>query len=134
MGEHFHRFARFISKLVGAPLAFVIAVAAVAIWGALGPVFHYSDTWQLVINTSTTIVTFLIVFVIQNSQNRDSRSVQLKLDELIRASSHARNHLINLESLSDRELDQLHQEFSALHNEFANKMKVIESHRSKKKR
>jgi len=89
-------------------------LAMIAIWAALGPMFNYSDTWQLVINTSTTIVTFLIVFLIQNTQNRDARALHLKLDELIRANKEARNALIDLEEMSDMELDKLHHELTAL--------------------
>jgi low affinity Fe/Cu permease len=94
--------------------AFLLAVLAIAVWGLTGPLFGYSDTWQLVINTSTTIVTFLMVFLIQNTQNRDSRALHLKLDELLRAVRSARDELIDLEEMSDEDLDRLHDEFVRL--------------------
>jgi len=99
---------------VGSPWAFVIAASVVVGWATSGPIFHYSDTWQLVINTSTTIVTFLMVFLIQNTQNRDSHALHLKLDELIRASSKARNHLLEAEDLTDEELAELQEEFKTI--------------------
>jgi len=107
----FRRFAQRISHLVGTPWAFSAAVVIIVAWALSGPVFHYSDTWQLVINTSTTIVTFLMVFIIQNTQNRDAHAIHLKLDELIRANAAARNHLLALESFSDEELARLQTEF-----------------------
>ncbi len=91
-----------------------LAGAVIALWAVTGPLFHYSDTWQLVINTGTTIVTFLMVFLIQNTQNRDARAINLKLDELIRAVDKARNQMINIESLSDAELDLLQQRYEGL--------------------
>jgi low affinity Fe/Cu permease len=109
--DHFHRFAVRSSTIVGAPWSFLLAIVVIVVWSALGPVFRYSDTWQLVINTGTTIVTFLMVFLIQNSQNRDAKAIHLKLDELIRAHRSARNELIDLEQMTERELDQLHEEF-----------------------
>jgi low affinity Fe/Cu permease len=102
------------ASAVGSPYAFILAVFVVAVWVALGPVFHYSDTWQLVINTTTTIITFLVVFMIQNTQNRDSRAIHLKLDELIRAVDAARNRMVDLEDLPDEELARLAQEFRRL--------------------
>ena len=110
-GEAFHHLARETSTAVGKPKSFFVAVAIIALWAISGPVFHFSDTWQLIINTGTTIVTFLMVFLIQNTQNRDSLAIHLKLDELIRAVSHARNHLIDLEELEDEELAALQEEF-----------------------
>jgi low affinity Fe/Cu permease len=92
---------------VGAPWAFVLAVLFVVAWGGLGPHYRYSDTWQLIINTATTVITFLIVFLIQNTQNRDARALHLKLDEIIRAIHSAHNEMINIENLSDGELQQL---------------------------
>ncbi len=115
VNEAFRVVARRAAIMLGSAWAFVIAILALLIWGASGPKFHYSDTWQLVINTGTTIVTFLMVFVIQNTQNRDSKAVQLKLDELIRAMKGARNHMVNLEELSDAELKKLEEEFKRLH-------------------
>jgi low affinity Fe/Cu permease len=109
--ERFRRFAHAISRMVGAPITFTLAVLVVIGWGLTGPLYRYSDTWQLVINTGTTIVTFLMVFLIQNTQNRDSRAIHLKLDELIRAGKGARNKLVNLEEMTDEELDQLQEQF-----------------------
>jgi low affinity Fe/Cu permease len=112
--DGFRRFAHKVATVVGAPWAFSVALATVIVWAVLGPMFHYSDSWQLTINTGTTIVTFLMVFVIQNTQNRDARVVQLKLDELIRAVEAARNELVDLEDLSDEELRRLQDQFEAL--------------------
>lgn len=100
--------------MLGTAWAFVIAIGTIVIWAATGHIFHYSDTWQLIINTGTTIVTFLMVFLIQNTQNRDSKAVHLKLDELIRALSGARNRLVDLEKLSDDELKKLECEFEKI--------------------
>jgi low affinity Fe/Cu permease len=110
----FRRFAHSVSHAAGAPSAFVIACLVVVVWASTGPLFHFSDTWQLVINTGTTIVTFLMCFVIQNTQNRDSQVVQLKLDELIRAVEAARNELVDMEDLSDEELHRLQQQFESM--------------------
>ncbi|HTN10868.1 MAG TPA: low affinity iron permease family protein [Acetobacteraceae bacterium] len=110
----FNRAAQFISKASGHPIAFVLACSVVVLWVVSGPVFHYSDTWQLVINTGTTIVTFLMVFLIQNTQNRDMTALQLKLDELIRASEGARNALLDLEDLSEEDQAALKARFAAL--------------------
>ena len=115
MKETFHKFAAKISALTGAGGAFVLALTVVTVWALTGPVFHFSDTWQLVINTSTTIITFLMVFLIQNTQNRDSKAMQLKLDELIRVSGKARNSFVELEDMSDNDLLSLDQEFHKLH-------------------
>jgi len=98
--------AALVAKASGQPAAFGIAAAVVVLWAATGPIFHYSDTWQLVINTGTTIVTFLVVFLIQNSQNRDSAAIQVKLDELIRV-SRARNTFIGIEQLTEAEIEEL---------------------------
>jgi low affinity Fe/Cu permease len=108
----FSQAAQWTSRQCGRPLTFGLAVAIVLVWAVTGPMFNYSDTWQLVINTGTTIVTFLMVFLIQNTQNRDAAAVQLKLDELIRASATARNRLLTLEDLSEKELDQLKASFA----------------------
>ena len=112
--DRFHRFSVRCSVLVGAPGTFLLAVLVVAAWLSSGPLFGYSDTWQLVINTATTIVTFLMVFLIQNTQNRDAKALHLKLDELIRANRRARNGLIDLESMTESELRKLETEFQAL--------------------
>nr|HEX4317170.1 low affinity iron permease family protein [Kofleriaceae bacterium] len=109
--DGFRRFAHAIACWVGSPYAFALALVSIVIWGVLGPMFHYSDTWQLVINTGTTIVTFLVVFAIQNTQNRDSRAIHLKLDELIHAVHDARDSMIDAEDLSDAELARLAAEF-----------------------
>jgi low affinity Fe/Cu permease len=109
--DSFHLFARKTSEMVGHPWSFIIALLIIAGWAALGPLFGYSDTWQLVINTATTIITFLMVFLIQNTQNRDARAIHLKLDELLHAAKGARNRLISLEELSDEELNALQKEF-----------------------
>jgi len=97
---------------IGSPYAFAIAVLVVVVWAATGPAFHYSDTWQLIINTGTTVVTFLVVFMIQNTQNRDSQAIHLKLDELIRAVKTARNAMVDIEDLPDAELARLQREMS----------------------
>ncbi len=114
MTEAFHKMARETSTAVGRPKSFFVAVAVVAAWAISGPLFHFSDTWQLIINTGTTIVTFLMVFLIQNTQNRDSKAVHLKLDELLRATRAARNTMVDLESMSDEELEELQDEFRRL--------------------
>ena len=114
MAEIFHKFATSISEIVGTPWAFLTALLLVILWVVAGPVFQYSDSWQLVINTSTTIITFLMVFIIQSSQNRDTKAIHIKLDELLRAVHGARTGLINIEHLSDEDLLQLQQEFERL--------------------
>lgn len=111
MKELFRVTAGRVSTWAGSASVFLGAALIVAIWGTTGPLFHFSDTWQLVINTGTTIVTFLMVFLIQNTQNRDSKAVQIKLDELIRATKGARMHYVDLEDLSDDDLTALDQEF-----------------------
>src|SRR5438874_3111898 len=114
MKSLFRNFSHRVAQAVGSPWAFLAGVAVTIVWGATGPMFHYSDTWQLVINTGTTIITFLIVFLIQSTQNRDSKALHLKLDELIRAVGSARNRLVNLESCTDEELAVLEKEFQRL--------------------
>ena len=114
MEELFRRFAHATSRIVGHAWSFVVAIAVIAVWAITGPMFGYSDTWQLVINTGTTIVTFLMVFLIQNTQNRDATAIHLKLDELIRAVHGARNSLVDLEDLSDEELEDLQREFESV--------------------
>lgn len=114
MKETFRRSAGRVSSWAGSAVVFLGAVVIVATWALSGPLFHYSDTWQLVINTGTTIVTFLMVFLIQNTQNRDSKAVQIKLDELIRATKGARLHYMGLEDLSDEDLAELDNEFKEI--------------------
>jgi len=114
MSELFRKFARKISEVLGRAEVFLGAVVLIVIWAVLGPIYHYSDTWQLVINTATTIVTFLMVFLIQNTQNRDAKAIQLKLDELIRGVQGARTGLVRLEELSDEELKELESSFERL--------------------
>ena len=114
MNNLFRIFAQKASQAVGSSWAFILAVLIIIVWAISGPMFHYSDTWQLVINTGTTIITFLMVFLIQNTQNRDAKAIHLKLDELIRAVEGARTHLVDLETLSDEELDQLQEQFQRL--------------------
>jgi len=115
MSDSFHRLAHSAATAVGRPLSFFLALAVIAAWGITGPLFHFSDTWQLIINTGTTIVTFLMVFLIQNTQNRDAKAVHLKLDELLRATRAARNTLVDLEDMSEGELEELDHEFRRLH-------------------
>jgi low affinity Fe/Cu permease len=107
MDKLFAKFANATAKATGSPVAFLLCVAAVLVWAASGPVFKFSETWQLVINTGTTIITFLMVFLIQNTQNRDGAAVQTKLDELIRASD-AQDEFMGIEKLTDKELEALH--------------------------
>jgi low affinity Fe/Cu permease len=114
ISDGFRRFSQRTALAVGKPEAFTLAVLTVALWAAVGPSFHYSDTWQLTINTGTTIITFLMVFLIQNTQNRDAQVMQLKLDELIRAVDDARNELVDMEDLSDEDLRRLQHQFEAL--------------------
>jgi len=110
----FTAFARGAARAAGRPATFIAAVVAVLLWAVLGPVFGFSDTWQLVINTATTVITFLMVFLIQNSQNRDSEAVQVKLDELIRATKGAHNELLDLEELEEEELDAVRDRYERL--------------------
>jgi low affinity Fe/Cu permease len=114
--DAFHDFAHVCAHITGSVWAFVIACLVIVVWFVTGPIFNYSDTWQLVINTATTIITFLMVFLIQNTQNRDARALHLKTDELLRAVGEARNGLVNLEKLSEAELDDLEAEFERVRN------------------
>lgn len=106
--EMFNKFSKTVSRWTGHPFAFLLAVLVVIVWAVTGPLFRYSDTWQLVINTGTTIITFLMVFLIQNTQNRDAAAMQIKLDELIRARQGAHNAMLGLEELSEQELEEFH--------------------------
>lgn len=114
MQEVFRKFAVNTAKVMGSPIAFITGLALIFVWAAFGPFCHYSDTWQLIINTSTTVVTFLMVFVIQNAQNRDSATVQLKLDELLRAVKEARNSMVSIEDLSEKDLEELKEQYRRL--------------------
>jgi low affinity Fe/Cu permease len=120
VSDAFRVFARRSSDVLGSPWAFVMAILVIVVWAATGPTFHFSDTWQLIINTGTTIVTFLMVFIIQNTQNRDAKAVHLKLDEIIRAIKGARNELVDLEELSDEELKKLEEQFRLLREKAEN--------------
>jgi low affinity Fe/Cu permease len=110
----YSRFAKQASRFCGRPHVFAAAIGIIALWAISGPVFGFSDTWQLVINTATTIVTFLMVFLIQNTQNRDTEAIQVKLDELIRATKGAHNALLDLEELEDDEVDKFRDQYQAL--------------------
>ena len=115
MEKHFTQFANATARKAGSPGAFLAAVLLILTWAPCGPFFGYSETWQLVINTGTTVITFLMVFLIQNSQNRDSKALHLKLNELLRGVHGARTELVDLEEMSDAELEKLHHEFQELH-------------------
>ena len=110
----FTRFAKKTSTYTGRPATFIIAVLVIVVWACTGPLFDYSDTWQLVINTGTTIITFLMVFLIQNTQNRDTEALQIKLDEIIRAIGTANNALLDLEEMDDKELDRIRETYQKL--------------------
>jgi low affinity Fe/Cu permease len=114
VNEFFRKFATKAAEAVGSSWAFLLATLIIVVWALTGPLFHYSDTWQLVINTGTTIITFLMVFLIQNTQNRDAKGIHLKLDELIKATKGARNDVIDLDVLSDKQLKHLEQEYKRL--------------------
>jgi low affinity Fe/Cu permease len=114
LNERFRKFSVCIAKFAGTPIAFTISFVIIVVWALVGPVFHFSDSWQLVINTSTTIITFLMVFLIQNMQNRDAKAIHLKLDELIRAIKGARNNLVMLENLSEEELAEIERQFARI--------------------
>jgi low affinity Fe/Cu permease len=120
MKRAFRRFAERTAAVTGSAWTFLIAVALILVWGITGPLFHFSDAWQLTVNTGTTIVTFLMVFLIQNTQNRDAVAIQLKLDELIRSVEGARTSLVDLENLDDDEILHLRQEFERIHIQAAN--------------
>ncbi len=119
MKELFHQIASKVSAAAGSPATFLTAMLIIAVWALTGPMFEYSNTWQLIINTGTTIVTFLMVFLIQNTQNRDAKAMHLKLDELIRTSKNARDSFVSLENISDGELEELDMYFRDLHSKQA---------------
>jgi low affinity Fe/Cu permease len=134
MKDLFRKFAQAASHAVGSPWAFIIAVTIIVVWAASGPLFGYSDTWQLVINTGTTIITFLMVFLIQNTQNRDAKAIHLKLDELLKGVKGARTSLVDLEDLSDEQLDELQEYYERLHKDAASHAAKRRSPKKKKKR
>jgi low affinity Fe/Cu permease len=122
-GDWFGQFAANASGWLGSKWAFALAGLIILIWGAIGPIAHYSNTWQLIINTGTTIVTFLMVFLIQNTQNRDARAINLKLDELIFAIDRAGDQMIDIEKLSDKDLDALHDKYQKIKAECEQRQK-----------
>lgn len=122
MNELFHQIASRVSAFAGSAWTFIFAVVIIATWALTGPAFNFSDTWQLVINTGTTIVTFLMVFLIQNTQNRDAKAIHLKLDELLKGVKGARTGLVDSEDLSDEELEKLHKEFKKLHYKYSGEL------------
>src|SRR6184192_4034965 len=124
VSDAFRLFARRSSTVLGSAWAFGIAILIIVIWGLTGPAFHYSNTWQLIINTGTTIVTFLMVFLIQNTQNRDAKAAHLKLDEIIRAVEGARNELIDLEKLADEDLSSLEKQFERVRKKAERNRKI----------
>jgi low affinity Fe/Cu permease len=126
--DAFRSFAQRSSTVLGSAWAFCAAVLIIVLWLVTGPTFHFSDTWQLIINTATTVVTFLMVFLIQNTQNRDAKVMQLKLDELLRASKRARTELVHMEAMSDEDLDELQQELLAYRDEAAQNIdRIVQS-------
>ena len=129
MNEAFRKFAAKTSEIVGSPWAFIIAVALIALWVVSGPLFGFSDTWQLIANTITTLITTLMVFLIQNTQNRDAKAIHLKLDELLRGVEGARTGMVDLEDLSDDELKKLQEQFQHLrekHTDLVDDIEVLE--------
>ena len=126
--QRFEKACRAVTEATGRPWAFGIALATVLVWGTTGPIFGFSDTWQLVINTGTTIVTFLMVFLIQQSQNKDTHAIELKLNELVAAVAGASNRLIDVESLSDEELETLHRFYQQLATMTKRDRRLDESH------
>jgi len=116
--DAFHRISQVVSTKLGSPAAFLLAILLIVVWISSGPFFNFSDTWQLVINTTTTIVTFLMVFAIQNTQNRDAKAMQLKLNELIKSSRGARTEFVDIEDLTDTELDVIQSQFKDIHDKF----------------
>lgn len=132
--SRFTRFAKWTSRIMGRPVTFVLAFSVIIIWAVTGPLFNFSDTWQLVINTSTTIVTFLMVFLIQNTQNRDSEAMQIKLDEIIRSIKGAHNALLDLEELEEEDLDQVRDDYEELAKLARGELQKSKSEQSKNKK
>jgi low affinity Fe/Cu permease len=124
----FERFASTVTKITGSTAAFIVAFVVVVVWGASGPVFHYSETWQLVINTGTTIITFLMVFLIQKAQNKDSLAIQLKLNELIAAHQFASNRLVNVENMTEDEMKVIQKYYTQLSRITKNEESLQTSH------
>jgi low affinity Fe/Cu permease len=124
----FNRFSNIVTTATGTPVAFYVAFFIILIWGITGPLFNFSDTWQLVINTSTTIITFLMVFVIQHSQNKDTKAIQIKLDELIAANSEASNRVVDIEELTDEELAAIKKFYTHLSQSVKKQKDVFSSH------
>jgi low affinity Fe/Cu permease len=133
MKAFFRKLSQTCSQAVGTPAAFLLALFATIVWAASGKHYHYSDSWQLVINTGTSVATFLIVFLIQNTQNRDYRVMQMKLDELIRALQAARTHLVQMEELDDAELEALQKEFQAFRDNANSKLDQIQRSQNSRK-
>lgn len=128
MAKFFNTFSNVVTKATGKPAAFIIAAFIIIVWAVTGPIFHFSDTWQLVINTGTTIITFLMVFVIQHSQNKDTVAIQLKLNELIAANHDASNRLIAIEDLTDEELDVIKKFYTHLAHSAGKEKNIFETH------
>jgi low affinity Fe/Cu permease len=126
MKEFFRKFSHKTSEIMGSPVSFIIALVLLLAWGISGPIFDFSDTWQLAINTTTTIITFLMVFLIQNTQNRDAKAIHLKLDELILSMQGARNTLVNLEELSDDQIEQLQKQFRQISKHYSKLTHTVE--------
>ncbi len=128
LGQILEQFALKATKATGTSMAFILALSAIVIWGLTGPLFHYSDTWQLVINTSTTIITFLMVFLIQRTQNKDAQAIHIKLNEIVAALEGASNRLIDVEDLSESELETLHKHYQKLVQMAKKDIKLTQSH------
>jgi len=132
MNSFFRKFSSHISQMVGSPISFIAAFVVILLWILTGPIFKYSNTWQLIINTATTIITFLMVFVIQNTQNRDAKAIHIKLDELVRTTKGARNALVDVENIDDRELDKLLEEFKETREEYERKIEKVRLSKEKR--
>ena len=128
LSQILEQFALKATKATGTSMAFILALSAIVIWGLTGPLFHYSDTWQLVINTSTTIITFLMVFLIQRTQNKDAQAIHIKLNEIVAALEGASNRLIDVEDLSESELETLHKHYQKLVQMAKRDLKLTQSH------